>query len=319
MSLITLLDIAKQNGSDAIVGLVDEAAKLHPELSGMVRFLGKDMQIPNVGASRTINGLNYKTLVRTGLPTVAFRNANQGTAQTKGTLENRLVETFTMNPRWGADKAVADRHEDGPEACIAIEASAHFEAALQTLARQFYYGTTSDGDTKGHPGLIQSYDATTMEVDATGSSAGTGSSVWAVCWGPQKVQWVWGNGGEMELSDVDERDMTDGDGNKFTGYHQELMAYPGLQVASTRAIGRIKDLTADNDKSLTDDHISDLLSKFQAGVVPDVLFMSRRSVKQLQQSRTATNATGAPAPFPVEAFGVPIAVTDAILDTETLT
>jgi hypothetical protein len=32
----------------------------------------------------------------------------------------------------------------------------------------------------------------------------------------------------------------------------------------------------------------------------------------LQASRTATNPTGAPAPFPENAFGIPIVVTDAL-------
>jgi hypothetical protein len=47
--------------------------------------------------------------------------------------------------------------------------------------------------------------------------------------------------------------------------------------------------------------------------------MSRRSLFQLQSSRTATNATGAPAPIPVESHNIPIAVTDSIVDTEKLT
>ena len=69
---------------------------------------------------------------------------------------------------------------------------------------------------------------------------------------------------------------------------------------------------------LTDILIANLLGKFPAGKVPDVLLMTRRSLHQLQASRTATNPTGAPAPFPQEAFGVPIAVTDAISNIETL-
>jgi hypothetical protein len=142
--------------------------------------------------------------------------------------------------------------------------------------------------------------------------------VWAVKFGPNQVQWVWGNNGDLQLSDIDMRDVNDANGNPFTAYHQELLAYPGLQVASVRGIGRIKKLTTDSGKGLTDDLISALLAKFQVGVVPDVLFMSRRSLTQLQQSRTATNVTGAPAPFPSEAFGVPIAVTDSIVDTELL-
>ena len=84
------------------------------------------------------------------------------------------------------------------------------------------------------------------------------------------------------------------------------------------SVGRIANLTADAGKGLTDDLISDLLSQFPAGMVPTLLVCSRRSLKQLQQSRTATNQTGAPEPFPSDAFGVPLITTDAIIDTEPL-
>jgi hypothetical protein len=47
--------------------------------------------------------------------------------------------------------------------------------------------------------------------------------------------------------------------------------------------------------------------------------MTKRSQEQLRASRTATNATGAPAPIPTDAFGIPIGVTDGILNTEALT
>jgi len=305
MALLTLLDIAKANCSDPTVGLIDETTKAHPELT--------------IGGARTIKGINYKTLVRTALPTVDFRNANQGTATTKSTYENRLVETYTMNPRWGVDRAVADRSEDGPEAELAKEAVAHVEAAMQKICRQFYYGNVSPGSTAGFPGLLQSYDSSNMVVDAAGTTGDTGSSVWAVKFGQKEVIWVWGQNGQMEPTDPELRDMFDADELPFTGYHQELLAYPGLQIGTPRAIGRIKKLTADSGKTLDDDMISDLLSKFEVGVVPDVLFMSRRSRKQLQQSRTATTTTGAPAPMPTEAFGIRIEVTDAILDTEALT
>jgi len=39
-------------------------------------------------------------------------------------------------------------------------------------------------------------------------------------------------------------------------------------------------------------------------------------LKQLRDSRTATNVTGAPAPRPTEVEGIPIIVTDAIVNTE---
>lgn len=315
MAMPTLLDMAILNGSDAVAGLIDEASKAHPEITGMIN----GVRLGNVGASRTIKGLHYKTKVRKTLPTSGFRNANEGAAATKGVYENRLVETYILNPRWECDKAVADRYEDGPEAFIAEEGTGITEASMQTLATQFYYGAANGGDAKGHPGLIDSYDSTNMVVDAGGTTATTGSSVWAVRWGLKDAIWVWGNDGALELSDVSLERILDGSSNPFTAYCQELLAYPGLQVGSLRSIGRIKKLTADSGKGLTDALISQLLSKFQVGFLPDVLFMSRRSLQQLQASRTATNPTGAPAPFPTESFGIPIAVTDAIINTEALT
>ena len=53
-------------------------------------------------------------------------------------------------------------------------------------------------------------------------------------------------------------------------------------------------------------------------MTPDHLFMTKRSQRQLQDSRTATNATGAPAPLPDFVCGnVPVEVTDSIISTET--
>lgn len=306
MTMPTLLDMVTLNNSDKEVGLIEEVIPFVPEVA--------------VVPARTIKGVNFSTTVRVGLPTVGFRNANEGTGATKSRFEKRLVECFMMNPQWDCDVMVADAYEDGPEAYIALEAVAIVKAAFITLGKQFYYGAGTGGDAKGHPGLIQAYDATNMVVDATGSTANTGSSVWAVAFGPQAVTWVFGNNGELVVSDAVKQRITDpNDATKsLTAYCQNLACRPGLQVSSVYSCGRIKKLTEDSGKGLDDDKLSDLLSKFPVGHKPDAFFMSRRSLKQLQQSRTATNSTGAPAPIPTEAFGVPIQVTDSILDTEDL-
>ncbi len=305
MAMPTLLDIAKANAADAAIGLIDEAAKAHPEIT--------------MGAARTIPGTQYRTLVRTGLPTVAFRNANEGSAVDKAAYENRLVETFILNPQFEVDKAVADAYVDGWEAYLALEADGQMEAALQKLAAVFYYGRGTGWDAKGFPGLLAAYDSTNMVVDAGGTTGDTGSSLWAVKFGPKDVQWVYGQNGELSMPDVETVRLTDGSGNPYTGYRSELTAYPGLQVGSVYSISRIKKLTADSGKGLTDALIATLLSKFPVGRRPDVMLCTRRSLEQLRSSRTATNATGAPAPIPTEAFGVPIAPTEAILNTEALT
>jgi hypothetical protein len=307
MSLTTpsLLDIAIANGSDMTVGLIEETIKAVPEV--------------RMGAARTIKGLNYKTLVRTALPTVGFRAANLGATVSKGIYENRQFEAFMFNPRWECDKMVADGYEDGAAAFIAMEAQGIMEAAFQTLGKQFYYGAAQGGDALGNPGVLAMYDAANMVIDAGGTTASTGSSVWALRFGPRDIQWIWGNEGQLQLSPLQEMRILDANGNPYTGYVQEIAARPGLQMTRKYAAGRIKKITADVGHTLTDAMISQLLALFPTGLVPDCLIMTRRSLQQLQQSRTAVNPTGAPAPIPQEAFGVPIFPTDSILNTEALT
>lgn len=319
MARPTFLDIAKLNLGDNEVGLIEEAIYNVPEVTGVDRETGNT--IPGVGQTKTIGGINYYTKVRTALPSAGFRNANEGVTATKSTFENRLVETFILNPRWECDKAVADREEQGAEAYIADEAVAMVEASFLQLARNAFYGTntTYSGDAKGFPGLIDAYDSTNMVVDAGGTTATTGSSVWLVKWGPRDVRWVLGKNGSLDISDVRIETIYDASSNPLTGYVQELLAYMGLQVGTTNAVCRIKKLTADSGKGLTDDLIAEALEKFPAGVRPDVAFMTKRSRRQLQNSRTATNATGAPAPFPTESHGVPIIVTSALSNVEALT
>jgi hypothetical protein len=275
--------------------------------------------------ARTISGINYKTLVRValGLSTGSFRDANQGVTSVKATHENRLVETFIIEARIEADRAVADRFEDGAARYLAMEAEAQLEGEMQGLATQFYYGRTNNA--KGYVGLLGSYDATNMDVDATGSTASTGSSVWFVRAGPKDVTWVWGNGGSMSFSQpkietlIDPNDST----KRFSGYTSQLLAYPGIQVGSVRSICRIRDLTEDSGKGLTDVLVNRALEKFPPGLGPTHCFMTQRSLRQLQSSRTATTPTGSPAPWPTSIVGVdgqmiPIHVTGALTNTETL-
>jgi len=305
MAQTTLLDIAIANGSDAVAGLIQETIKATPEV----------LYVP----ARTITGLNFKTLVRTGLPAAGFRAANQGLATVKGVYENRLVETFILNPQWDCDIAVADVYEDGAEAWIAIEAGGIVTASWQTLGKQFYYGAKNGGDALGHPGLLDYYDSTNMVVDAGGTTASTGSSVWAVRFGPQDVQWVFGNNGELQMKPVRMQSIIDSNGKQYTAYVQELLARPGLASQRIYSCGRIKKLTADVGCTLTDKLMGSLFAKFPSMLPPDAFFMSRRSREQLRASRTATNATGAPAPIPMDFQGVPIYASDNLLDTEALT
>jgi len=313
MSYPTLLDIAKLN--EGAGDLIEESIQGTPEVSGLNPRTGE--VIPNVAAARTIKGTQYKTRVRTALPSASFRDANEGATRSKSTFENRLVETFVLNPRIDVDKAVADAFEDGWQEYLAIEGVGQIEAAMRTLGKQFYYGRGSSGDAKGHPGLIDAVDDS-MIVDAEGTTESGGSSIWLVKFGPRAVQWVFGSDGAIELSDVRIGDVIDDDSNPYTAYIQELLLWAGVQVGSKNVIAQIKNVTAQTGKTATDDLIYQALEKFPSGIVPDAIFMTRRSQRQIRESRTATNATGTPAPLPMDVEGIPLLATDSILNTEAI-
>lgn len=317
-AIVTLLDIARVNGSDAVAGLIDEAQRPHPEV----------VYLP----ARTIKGQNYKTLVRVAVPRGgSFRDANKGAKLVKSSYVNRLVETFIFNPRWEADKAVADRNEDGAEAFIALEAGGIMEGAMADLCEQFYYGGnkyTAAGTARasGFPGLVDVVD-TAKVSDVGGTTLPT--SVWIVRGGPRQTQWVAGNNGGFQMDNPRIETLyrqIDGANTleRFTGYVQELLAYPGLQVGSVHSVVRIKGLSTDAGKGLTDKLIFDALALFPEGtdLSNTMILMNNRSWTQLRDSRTAVNATGAEAPLPDQIQGptgpLPIRPTAAIVNGESI-
>jgi hypothetical protein len=302
---ITLLDIVKANGSDGIVGLVDETIRATPEVA--------------VGDARTIKGVNYKTLIRKTLGTAAFRDASTGSNVIKSVYTNQLIECFILDNRIEADKVVADDYEDGAEAYIAMEASGVMNASLQTLGRTFYYGrrTAQGGDAKGNPGLLD-YVQSSLVYNAAGTTASTGSSVWFVAFGKNKVQWVFGNNGQLAMTPTRIGDLFDTAGNPFTGYISQLLARPGLQVLNQYSVVRIQNLTADAGCTLTDAKLGAALALLPAAFRSSItdIFMAPRSAEQLRSSRTAINPTGAPAPTPTDFEQIPIRISDSISITE---
>jgi hypothetical protein len=279
------------------------------------------------------NGTTHKYVKETGAPVVGFRAANAGRDLDSSDDTLVTVNLQTLDFSWLVDVTVANAWRRGADAYIAREGGRHLKQAIVTFEKQIINGTIGASDSAGASGSSSGFsgfrDATTVDattdamvVNAAGTTADTASSVWAVRLATDGVCGVYkGDGPTFELLEktIVPRVVNPGTDNKtFPAYFTAGTAWLGLQVGSAYDIGRVCNLTADSGKGLTDALISTLLAKFPIGYGPSHLLMSRRSHMQLQKSRTATNPTGAPAPFPSESFGVPIIVTDAISDTEEL-
>ena len=314
MANITLLDVAKNNGSDAVVGLIEESLSATPEMA--------------LFPVRTVEGTGFKTLIRTGLPTVNFIAASQGIAGGKSTFENKHFDCSVLGGRIEVWKTVLDAPENGPAADIkATEAAGVMEAALRKIGTQIFYGKTALGVAAGFPGLVSFVDSG-MIKDATGTTANTGSSVYMVKFGPRDVSLIMGKNGTMELGEFRVESLEDADGNKGPGEVADLASWIGLQQASKNSVVRIKNLTADSGKGLTDALLASALDLAPAGWVPDAIFMSRRSRTQLQAARStlvALNGNGkagtlgggsAYVPTPTDFEGIPIVATDSLVNIE---
>lgn len=309
---LSLLDLTKARGHDRSVGLIESVTTVAPELA----------TIPG----RVIEGTSYKTLDRNALPATGFTNANEGVTAGKSGFAVKLVECFIFRGAVNADKAVADAWDGGRGVYQALEASGVARSAGIELGKQVWYGSAEDS--KGFPGARELVTSA-QTFDATGSTADTGSSVYGLKFGPQYVQMIYGGNQTLSLAPFREQSVFDGNGGQYAAYVSELTAWVGLQAVHPNAIGRIKNLTAQEGKGLTDAVIANWLALFPVGFMPDAIFMNRRSRLQLQLSRSVVlqgngqrggvgSAMGLTAPLPTEAFGIPIVVTDNILSTEAI-
>lgn len=311
--------------ADSIADALDLAENEVSDLLNEAPFVAK------LPAEKSSNGTTHKYTKRTGAPIVGFRSPNQGRNLSKSADTLVSVDLKIMDWSYGVDKAVADAwRKGGPEAWISREGLAHIAAALFAYEQQAFYGTLAAAMGAGHAdpdigfvGMMESatvlLKTASMCVNAAGTTVGGATSVWGIRRGTNDLLGVYnGDGPIAELGETIVQQMVDDNGKSYPGYYTPACTWLGLQVGSAYSFGRICNLTAEASHTLTDDMISLLIAKFPANKKPDVLVMNRQSQQQLQDSRTATNPSGQPAPFPEEAFGIPIEVTDSITSTETL-
>jgi hypothetical protein len=301
-----------------IGGLIADRLDLSPaEVSDL---LNAAPFVARLGAEESSNGTTHLYSKKTGAPVVGFRAANSGRAFSKSTDQLVTVSLQILDYSSAVDKAVADAwRKGGAPAFIARETLNHVTAAAFAYEQQCFYGT-GQADAAGFVGMTDVLNATShaMVVDGGGGTGDTGTSVFAMRLTPDDMTGVYkGDGPPSEfLGDTIVQDMVDGSGKHYPAYYTPGCSWLALQVGSAYSFGRLCNLNEGNP--LDDDLLADLISAFPSAKQPTHFVMNRTSLGQLRNSRTATNATGTPAPFPAEAHNIPIIVTDAIVDTEDL-
>ena len=259
-------------------------------------------------------GTQHKYLKDTSAASAGFRPINSGIDYTASdqTLVTVDLKVISANPI--VDQMIAKNYPGGVEAFMDFEGSRALRTAFRNLENQLIYGTGADAN--GFPGITSSgyIDALAdgMVYNAAGSAAR--SSVYFLRFGPEDVELVLGNAGNISVGSTMEQLVVSGTNSKlmpvFVRVQEGLI---GLKLGGAYSMGRLANLAAG---ALDDDKIFETLALFPSSRQPNLIVMNRRSLKDLRASRTATNSTGAPAPIPTEVAGIPILVTDAISNAE---
>jgi hypothetical protein len=299
MAAITLAEYAKTVTDPLRRGIIETSYEEEP-LYGIVPF-------------RSIPGLALPYNQEVSLPGVSFRNINESYTATHGVV-NRLTEV--VRPFGGesdTDTVLVDAY--GMEERTTKDRMFAKAMSVKYIHTMFYSNSglrnPSFTDAKAFDG-IEARIGAAQTVDALGTGASDGSSVFALRFGDGYVQGLQTPAG-LAVKDLGEIDDS-------PAYRTRIQHVAGLAIYHGRAVGWIKDLRA-TGQVLT----YTLMNKLRDVIVgtPDVYVMSRRSRSQLFDSAVGAglqlgltiDALGRP----VESWGgVPIYVSDAVLDTETM-
>ena len=310
-------------------------AESYNTLAGLVQFNDKnlaDLEVTDLlqdapllevlHAQTASNGTLHKYLKETTASSAAFRDALDGATKTNSA-DTLVTDTLKIvDGSFDTDVALAHSYKDGKDAWLQLELMRTMKQVMSYVEKQIIYGTGNDAS--GFAGLSDDAQldalADTMVVNAGGSNASTQTSCFVLRHGANDVSYVLGNNGNFIVEEEPTIIQKSGSASGvFPAYYVPVTGYGGFQIGGAYSAARIANIECNDltsTSAFTDDDIYAALSKFPAGRQPNVVVMNRDALRLLRQSRTATNATGAPAPRPVEVEGIPIIVTDSIVSTE---
>lgn len=318
MATTSLYDLAILDRADEYTGLIEDVTTLAPEFE--------------VFSAMKRPGTWYKTVKRTTLPTVQFRNANAGTTASKSGYKSEIKEMFFLDARLNMDEAVWEADSAHLGSLWQLEAAGAVRAASILIGQQTWYGTSADSS--GFTGIRSQL------ADSVAAGGTTNSTSAYLVWMDEKegVRYDVGMDGQFAISAPFRQQIVDpNDSTKaYFAYVGNLKSWIGLNVLSNLSAWAVTGVTSTSTQWLTDDRASQLLAKIPVARRSNLRwFINRTTQSVLNRSRTTINpgittysaaysmqpadAGGRPAfaPLPETCLGYPITLTDSILNTET--
>lgn len=330
--LVTLADVTKSKNK-TIGGVAEVLVQENPML--------KDIPYQEMN-----EGTIHKEDIRSGLPAVYYRKANQAIPASKSTIEERTFTAAHFESKSQMDTKVASR---GGVDRIAYnrwnQAIGHIQAQANEHASLTIYGSPNDAARKS-AGFMDIYSTVNTSTDETakqvvdgGGTTGDNTSILLVCWGALSVFGVYPSGTQAGLKRTDRsagnKEVqiaaldSNGDAGTFWGYEEQFEIDHGLVVKDYRQASRICNidpallLSGVGAANLIDLMISSIYKIHNLSNGTPVFYMNRTIEAFLdKQSLTAVGQGGGITYGNYQGErvlmfrGIPIRRADAILNTE---
>ena len=324
--ILTLADWAKRKDPDGSTADIVELLGQSNEILDDMLFM--EGNLPT----------GHRTTVRTGLPSVYWRAVNSGvptgksvTAQVDESIG--MLESFSQ-----VDVALAELNGNVSQFRLS-EATAFVEAMSQEMASTLFYGNSST-DPEEFNGLSVRYNALgdtgsgQNVLNAGGSTASKQSSLWLVCWGPNKVHGIFPKGSMAGLEHenlgketANETESASGTEviNKILRVYRDRWSWKcGLSVRDWRYAVRIANVEV--SKASVDSLITPMVKAIHrlpnSGIGKSAFYMNR-SCFQLLDLERYKNVSGAGLTYSdvdgkiIPSFrGIPIRRVDSLTETE---
>lgn len=331
--MLTMSDLAKQLGPDNKIAKIIEMLNQRNEIL--------DDAIVQEGNLPT----GMRVTVRTGLPAVVFRLANQGVPPSKATTAQFDEQACRIEGWSEIDEMIAELAPDLGQFRL-NQAGPFLEAMNEQMATSLFYGNAGIAPEQ-FTGLAVRYSSTTAGnganiLKAPSGSGGDNSSIWLINWHPETVFLIYPKG---TVAGLQHNDLGLGviettaaiAGNRMRGWRDQYVWRVGLAVADWRSVVRIanvdqSDLLADTAGATIKliEYMSRAIDRIQ-GPRGKLAFYANRTVKSIlrvQALNKSTNAlsiqqalnqfgedrVGGELTF----LGIPVRTVDALLPTEAL-
>lgn len=331
VTLVTLADVAKSK--DKAIGAVAEV------------LVQENPMLNDIPYMEMNEGTSHCEEIRSSLPDVYYRKANQPIPASKTTTEERKFQASHFESKSVMDAAVASR---GGQDRVGYnrwnQAQGHIQAMGLEHASLMVYGSPYDSNLKA-PGFFDIY-CTTLSTEETSKQVidggGSGSdltSILRVHWGERSVFGIYPRGTQAGLKRIDrtpgdklvqiQGTTAAGGSGWYWGYEEDFEVDHGLVVKDYRQAGRIANIdpaalkSGNSAADLIDLMISLQYKIWNIQVGTGVWYLNRTLEAFLHKQALTKVGAGAGLRFDnyqgqkvLEFLGFPIRRADAILNSE---